>query len=151
MCTYMYKKSQYILERHGWRDQKSFPHASHHLLPGLQLLPSQLWVSLQVILQSCVAVWPLQDTLCHPLCDKPHLHDSSDSDILWSVSGKAETLRVDRSGLGKKKNLFCFFPLSQDLPGGVEVTGASFWPLSLPPLSPSSGPVPHSTQPSQAQ
>ena len=47
-----------------------------------QPLPSQMWVSLQAILQSCVAAWPLQETLCHPLCDKPHPDDSSNSDML---------------------------------------------------------------------
>lgn len=72
---------------------KSFLRASHHLLPTLSgrrlhPLPSQRWVSLQITVQSCVAVWPLQ-VHGQSLCDKPHPDDSADNDLLASVSGRA--------------------------------------------------------------
>ena len=67
---------------------------------------------LQVILHSCVAVWPPHDTLCCPLLDKPHLDHSSDSYILCSVSGKPQTLKVDRIGPSENK-ISCFSLVSQ--------------------------------------
>lgn len=104
----------------SFRDQKGCLDVSHHLLQTLwgMLAPTP---PISTIDQS--AGHSPQQCGCVILYHKPHLEDSSNNDILCSVSGKAETLRADRIGPGLKQDFFSFSPISQGLLRSLGVTG----------------------------